>query len=62
MDILTSLTIVFLTYKLLMPFVAWIVPVDRMNSAAKYIEKTERRLPTKVLLQFFRRIQKKKLK
>jgi hypothetical protein len=49
-----------LLYKLLMPFVACIVPPDRMNNAAKYIERTERRFPTKSMSNWFKAWREKK--
>lgn len=41
-----------LVYKLLMPFVAWLVPKDTMNNAANYIERTEQPLPTKEVVKW----------
>lgn len=47
MEIILYTLIVVLAYKLIMPFIGWIVPERGMNNAAKYIERTERRFPTK---------------
>jgi hypothetical protein len=54
------LIIVVLGYKILMPFIAWIVPPQRMESAANYIERTERRFPTKELFSWFTEWKNKK--
>ncbi|MHB8261143.1 MAG: hypothetical protein ACYDCN_09910 [Bacteroidia bacterium] len=62
MNIIIYSLIIILVYKLLMPFVAWIVPPDKMNTAAKYIERTERRFPTKVLFKWLRQIRDKSKK
>lgn len=53
MEMMIYLLITVLAYKLLMPFVAWLVPSDKMNDAAKYIERTERRFPTKEIIKWF---------
>jgi hypothetical protein len=42
-----------------MPFVGWIVPQSGMENAAKYIERTERRFPTKDFLSFFSQMRKR---
>jgi hypothetical protein len=51
MEILLYSLIAVLVYKLLMPFVALIVKGTGMNDAAKYIERTERGLPTKEIVK-----------
>ena len=42
MEILLFIVLSSLVYKLLMPFIAWIVPPEKMNQAASYIQKTQR--------------------
>lgn len=54
------LLVAVLLYKILMPFVAWIVPPDRMKNAADYIERTERRFPTKDIGNWFSKWRNKK--
>jgi len=54
MEVMIYLTALVLGYKLLMPFVAWIVPSSKIDAAAKYIERTERRFPTKSITNWFR--------
>lgn len=51
MEILLYSLIAVLMYKLLMPFVALIVKGNGMDDAAKYIERTERRFPTKDIVK-----------
>ena len=51
MEILLYSLITVLAYKLLMPFVAWIIPTKGMEDAAKYIRRTERRFPTKDIVK-----------
>ena len=53
MEMMIYLLLIVLGYKALMPFIAWIVPAQRMETAAKYIERTERRFPTKELFKWF---------
>lgn len=50
--------IIILTYKAIMPIIAWIVPTSKMEVAAKYIEQTERRLRTHKILKAFRKSKK----
>ena len=49
------LLVAVLTYKALMPIIAWIVPTSKMEAAAKYIEQTERRFRTQEILKVFRK-------
>lgn len=42
-----------------MPFVVWIVPNKVLDKTAGYIERTERRFPTKELLNQFSKLKKK---
>ncbi|MFI5140817.1 MAG: hypothetical protein ACHQII_00550 [Bacteroidia bacterium] len=62
MNAILYVVIIILVYKAVMPFIAWIVPLDRMSSAAKYIEQTERRFPTETVFRVFKQIQYRKLK
>lgn len=60
MEVVFNIILIILIYKLVMPFIAWIVPQNRMESAAKYIERTERRFPTKNLFNYFNEFRKKR--
>jgi hypothetical protein len=59
MESIFYIILLILSYKLLMPFVGWIVPQSGMENAAKYIERTERRFPTKDFLSFFSQMRKR---
>ena len=53
MEVIIYLTALVLGYKLVMPFVGWIVGPKGMDITANYIERTERRFPTKELFKWF---------
>ncbi len=60
METLITIIIILLSYRLLLPFVAWIVPIKRMNAAAKYFEQTEKRFPIKDVIKSFLEWMKKR--
>lgn len=49
---LTTITALILLYKLILPFVGLIVGTKSMNDSANYIERTERRFPTKDVIKW----------